>query len=216
MRLSILKNNLFYNRLLQLTMLGIVILLYRVVITKSSDFTFLLWNLLLATIPLLISKQIAGSNWQEKSKFIRYSALLFWILFLPNSPYIITDLMHLDTSKPTLWVDLLMLFVFALNGVLLGTLSMMDVFAYLQKRNHPILANGILFGVSLLSGYGIFLGRFLRFNSWDIIVRPQFLLECIFKSLLLPQAWLWMFGFGTFIWVSFWVLKPFLRGLRNH
>ncbi|MFX0555238.1 DUF1361 domain-containing protein [Maribacter sp. CXY002] len=215
MQLHFLKANLFYNRLLQLSMLGIVILIYRIFITKSSDFTFLLWNLFLATIPLLISKQITTHNWQEKSKYIRFATLLFWILFLPNSPYIITDLMHLDTSKPTLWVDLLMLFVFALNGVLLGTLSMMDVFSYLQKRNHPILANGILLGVSLLSGYGIFLGRFLRFNSWDIFFRPQFLLECIFKSLLLPEARLWMFGFGSFIWISFWVLKPFLRGIRN-
>jgi uncharacterized membrane protein len=172
------------------------------------------WNLFLAALPLLFSRLLLLNYKKGKHRFLSISILFFWLLFLPNSPYVITDLIHLDTSIATVWVDILMLFIFALSGLLLGVLSMMDVFSYLQKHNHPIIANLIILGVSLLSGFGIFLGRFLRFNSWDIIARPQLLIECIYKSLLLWNAWLWIIGFGAFIWISFWALKPYLRGNR--
>lgn len=212
MNLTATRSTIFQNGILQLSALGAGLLIYRIYNTGSTDFLFMIWNLFLATIPLFLSRQLLNTVKTGKSKFVRYGILFFWILFLPNSPYIITDLIHLNTAAATIWIDLLMLFVFALSGLLLGVLSMMDVFAYLQKRNHPVLANLILLGVSLLSGYGIFLGRFIRFNSWDILTRPLFLLECVYKSLFLLEAWLWIIGFGAFIWISFWVLKPFLRG----
>ncbi|WP_226975780.1 DUF1361 domain-containing protein [Zobellia nedashkovskayae] len=195
-----------------LTALGTVLLALRVYLTQSIDFTFLLWNLFLALIPLFLSKQFLFNVQVGKSKTLRVIILLLWVLFLPNSPYIITDFVHLDSARPTFWLDLLLFFVFSLNGLILGVLSMMDVFSYLRKRNHPVLANGILLFVSLLSGYGVFLGRFLRFNSWDIVTKPLVLIQSLFNSLFLVDAWMWIFGFGSFIWVSFWALKPFLRG----
>ena len=212
MIISALKNNLFHKRLLLLTALGTILLALRVYLTQSIDFTFLLWNLFLALIPLFLSKQFLFNVQVGKSRTLRIVILMLWILFLPNSPYIITDFVHLDGSRPTFWLDLLLFFVFSLNGLILGVLSMMDVFSYLRKRNHPVLANAILLFVSLLSGYGVFLGRFLRFNSWDIVTKPLTLAQSLFDSLLLVDAWLWIFGFGSFIWVSFWALKPFLRG----
>lgn len=214
MNLTARKNSIFQKKIIQLITLAAVLLAYRVYISDSTDFLFMFWNLFLAAVPLFLSKQLILNVRLEQSKILRYTLFLLWVLFLPNSPYIITDLIHLDNAAPTIWIDMLMLFVFALSGLLLGVLSMMDVFSYLQKHNHPILANMMLLGVSLLSGFGIFLGRFLRFNSWDIIARPQLLIQCIFKSLLLWNAWLWIIGFGTFIWISFWVLKPYLRGSR--
>ncbi|MGS0524833.1 DUF1361 domain-containing protein [Zobellia nedashkovskayae] len=195
-----------------LTALGTVLLALRVFLTQSIDFTFLLWNLFLALIPLFLSKQFLFNVQVGKSKTLRVIILLLWVLFLPNSPYIITDFVHLDSARSTFWLDLLLFFVFSLNGLILGVLSMMDVFSYLRKRNHPVLANGILLFVSLLSGYGVFLGRFLRFNSWDIVTKPLVLAESLLNSLFLVDAWMWIFGFGSFIWVSFWALKPFLRG----
>ncbi|WP_166521558.1 DUF1361 domain-containing protein [Zobellia amurskyensis] len=195
-----------------LTALGTVLLALRVYLTQSIDFTFLLWNLFLALIPLFLSKQFLFNVQVGQSKTLRVILLLLWVLFLPNSPYIITDFVHLDSSRPTFWLDLMLFFVFSLNGLILGILSMMDVFSYLRKRNHPVLANAILLFVSLLSGYGVFLGRFLRFNSWDIVTKPLVLAQSLFNSLFLVDAWLWIFGFGSFIWVSFWALKPFLRG----
>ncbi|WP_276167767.1 DUF1361 domain-containing protein [Zobellia alginiliquefaciens] len=212
MIISTLTNNLFHKRLLLLTALGCALLALRVYVTQSIDFTFLLWNLFLALIPLFLSKQFLFNVRVNKSKGFRILILFFWVLFLPNSPYIITDFVHLDDNQPTFWLDLLLFFVFALNGLVLGVLSMMDVFSFLRKRNHPVLANAILLFVSLLSGYGVFLGRFLRFNSWDIVSKPLVLAHSLFNSLFLVDAWLWIFGFGSFIWVSFWALKPFLRG----
>lgn len=215
MGFGIFKTNLFHRKLLLLTTLGVLLLAYRMYIAQSTDFTFLLWNLFLATIPLFLSKQLLLNQKIRKSKIWQLCILVLWVLFLPNSPYIITDLIHLDTARPTIWIDLLMFFIFALNGLILGVLSMMDVFSFLRKGNHPIIANGILLTVCFLSGYGIFLGRFLRFNSWDIIARPLLLFQSLFNSLFIVQAWLWIFGFGSFIWVSFWALKPFLRGTNG-
>lgn len=208
------RNSIFHNKIVQLTLLASVLLAYRVYVSGTTDFLFMFWNLFLAALPLLFSRLLLLNYKKGKHRFLSISILFFWLLFLPNSPYVITDLIHLDTSIATVWVDILMLFIFALSGLLLGVLSMMDVFSYLQKHNHPIIANLIILGVSLLSGFGIFLGRFLRFNSWDIIARPQLLIECIYKSLLLWNAWLWIIGFGAFIWISFWALKPYLRGNR--
>jgi len=214
MNIIINRNSIYQNRIIQLTTLAGVLLVYRIYISGSTEFLFMFWNLFLAAIPLFISRRLVANVRLGQSKILRYSLFFIWLIFLPNSPYIITDLIHLDNSAATIWLDMLILFIFALSGLLLGVLSMMDVFNYLRKHNHPLLANMMLLGISLLSGFGIFLGRFLRFNSWDIVARPQLLMQCIFKSLLLWNAWLWIIGFGAFIWVSFWVLKPYLREER--
>ena len=210
MIISTLKNNLFHKRLLLLTALGTVLLALRVYLTQSIDFTFLLWNLFLALIPLFLSKQFLFNVQVGKSRALRIVILTLWVLFLPNSPYIITDFVHLDGNRPTFWLDLLLFFVFSLNGLILGVLSMMDVFSYLRKRNHPILANGILLFVSLLSGYGVFLGRFLRFNSWDILTKPVYLFEQIGSSLTEPKVWAITFAFGGLLWVLFSVMRSYV------
>ena len=212
LNITITKSDILHNKIIHLCALGIILLICRVLITGSTDFLFMLWNLFLASIPLFLSRQLRFNASKKTSKFFCYILLFFWVLFLPNSPYLITDFIHLETGEPTIWIDLLILFVFALSGLLLGVLSMIDVFGYLQQGNNPKLANAILLGISFLSGFGIFLGRFLRFNSWDIIARPLLLFECLYKSLFMWNAWLWIFGFGSFIWISFWTLKPFLRG----
>lgn len=206
-----LRINPYYTRLALLTLLGTLVLIYRVATTQTILFTFLLWNLFLAILPLMISKIIRYNTKVNTSKVALVTLFGFWILFLPNSPYIITDFVHLETGISTMWIDLFMLFIFALNGVLLGTLSMIDMFHFITKKYNQKAANITLFATCYLSGFGIFIGRFLRFNSWDIVARPQVLFYCLYKCLFLYEAWLWTIGFGSFMWVSFLVLKPLLR-----
>ncbi|WP_299430051.1 DUF1361 domain-containing protein [uncultured Maribacter sp.] len=216
MKPTFLRNNPYYTKLLLLSFLCALALLYRVVTTHSIDFTFLLWNLFLAILPLVLSKTIRYTPKIHASKPVLYSLLILWVLFLPNSPYIITDFIHLETGKPTMWIDLFMLFIFALNGVLLGALSMIDIFYFLTKKYTQKIANYTLFTTCYLSGFGIFIGRFFRFNSWDIIARPKILFYCLYKCLFLWEAWLWIIGFGSFMWVSFLVLKPIMRTTKQN
>ncbi len=200
-----------HRPLLLLTALGVIVLIYRMVTTQTIFFTFLLWNLFLAFLPFVISGLIRYNKKISSSNVISYILFGLWLVFLPNSPYIITDFIHLETGISTMWVDLFLLFVFALNGVLLGALSMIDMHYSITQRFNTNIARITLLVVCVLSGYGIFIGRFLRFNSWDIVARPKTLVYCLYKCLFLWEAWLWTIGFGCFMWVSFLILRPLLN-----
>jgi uncharacterized membrane protein len=111
-----------------------------------------------------------------------------WLLFLPNAPYILTDILHLTrTSDAPAWYDLALLLSCSGTGLLLGYLSLIDVQRIVARRFSSIF--GWLFAiVSLgLSGFAIYLGRFLRWNSWDVLVTPTRLFE-IATALMHPVA----------------------------
>ncbi|ASV29288.1 DUF1361 domain-containing protein [Maribacter cobaltidurans] len=179
-------------------------LLVRIQLTNSLFYFFLVWNLFLAGIPFLITELLKRFHRLQIAKPLMVVSFLLWLLFLPNSPYIITDLIHLNNKHSyILWLDLFLIFVFALNGLLLGLLSMMEMSKILQEKLGRTTTKYILFNVCLLSGYGIYLGRFLRFNSWDIITQPITLLIKLLESIKDPKVWLFSLLFGGFIWILF-------------
>jgi uncharacterized membrane protein len=134
---------------------------------------FLIWNLFLAWLPLVFAllacrkfDQTARSSWSF------HGLALAWLLFFPNAPYIFTDLIHLTRRFHSFWVDLVLILSCALTGLVLGFLSlflMQGVVARLYGRTLSWVFVAIVAG---LSGFGIYLGRFLRFNSWDVVVKP--------------------------------------------
>ena len=132
----------------------------------------LLWNLFLAALPLLGSsvfvRAVARKHWIWAS-----FSFVIWLLFLPNAPYLLTDLIHLEaTPNVPEWYILAMLLSCAATGTLVGYVSLMDVHAAIERR-FGIYAGWLLAGCSLmLCGFGIYLGRFLRWNSWDALTRP--------------------------------------------
>lgn len=87
---------------------------------------------------------------------------------------------------------------------------MIDVLRFVDKKMGTAVSKAFVLGVCFLSGFGIFLGRFLRFNSWDIVTRPKLLLQSLYNCLYISEAWVWTFAFGSFIWVSFWILQSFI------
>ena len=184
----------------------------RVKITHSIYFAFLVWNLFLAAVPYLVTQvMLAKSENIKISKVLFCSGFAVWLLFLPNSPYIITDLVHLhDNGANLLWLDMFLIFVFALNGLLLGVLSLLDMSKLLQLRFPMSTSSIVLFSSCMLSGYGIYLGRFLRFNSWDIFTKPGSLLVEIGSSLHQPKVWLITIAFGSFLWMLFRLLQSLL------
>lgn len=155
----------------------------RVLYSGSLRYIFLLWNLFLAWIPLQVSLYV-----QKENPVIKSTALLFtWLLFFPNALYIITDLVHLEanTNVP-LWYDAVLLFMAATTGLIMAFVSLFNIESFLARRMSLLLVNRLVIIALFLGSFGVYLGRFLRWNSWDIISNPLALFEEIGIRFLFP------------------------------
>ena len=173
--------------------------LFRILYTHTFEFLFLSWNLFLAFIPWFISSVIILKKLQNK-KFLLVIMILSWVIFFPNSPYILTDLFHLGmSSKAPLWYDLILILSFAWAGLLFGFVSLMDIEkvleSYVGKGKTTFISIGFLF----LSGFGIYIGRYLRWNSWDIILSPFALSSDILSKISHPIYYSRAWGLTLFI-----------------
>jgi uncharacterized membrane protein len=137
-------------------------------------YAFMLWNLFLAAIPLGLSLGLRRIN----SLALALPVLAVWLLFFPNAPYVLTDLLHLnETHSPVpKWLDLLMLLSFALVSLWFGFQSMHIVQHWFARKFSHATAWCVTVGTLGLSGFGVYLGRFDRWNSWDLVHRPFALL----------------------------------------
>lgn len=160
------------------------LLIWRIREYDTLALGFLLWNLILASIPFVISQWIV--LWDKKGGLV-LPALFLWLLFFPNAPYLATDLMHLSVrGAAPLWFDLALLLSFAWNGLMLGFISMLDVHRFIE-RHFGSLAGWLFTAAALFLGsLGIYIGRFLRWNSWDIFTRPADLIGDVLTQLLNP------------------------------
>jgi uncharacterized membrane protein len=137
--------------------------------TGSGYYGFLLWNLFLAGVPLFLSTVMRAANNLGTRRIFQLGLFALWLLFLPNSPYILTDILHLTrASHAPAWYDLALLLSCSGTGLLLGYLSLIDVQEIVARRFTPAIAWMIALTSLVLSGFGIYLGRFLRWNSWDV------------------------------------------------
>ena len=117
----------------------------------------------------------------------RFLALFLWILFLPNSFYIITDMVHLKAiSNAPAWFDIILLYSFAWTGLWMGVLSIQQVEAFIFPPFGPIKRVATRILLVLLTAMGIYLGRELRFNSWDILTNLDGLISSMVSLLLNP------------------------------
>jgi len=179
------------------------LLLFRAKITNSIYLFFLIWNLFLALIPYAIISYLKINFIQIHSKF-KIGILQFcWLLFLPNSFYIITDLVHVVRSTGTIfYLDLIIISSFAIGGFVLGILSIIDFESTFESNIPNKIKPFLIPTICLLCGFGIYLGRILRFNSWDIISNPFQLSESIFIELLNWKTLAFSVHFGIFIYFS--------------
>jgi len=180
--------------LVLLTLLSFVLLIAGVIKTQQLRGMYLLWNLFLAWVPLffaLVARRYQSSA-QTPVKFrqtITYICLGFWLLFFPNSPYIITDLIHLTESQShILWFDSVSFFIVALAGLATGLYSLYVAHQIVQRLTNKFLGWSILTISVILSGFGLYLGRVIRFNSWDLFTDPIFLFRKSFQELQNPLA----------------------------
>jgi uncharacterized membrane protein len=196
-----------YLILVATTATCIILYAIRIKWTGSFNYGFLLWNLLLAWVPLYFSRLLLRRN-NFDSK--HYSIVLFlaWLVFFPNAPYIISDFVHLKPKLGIpLWFDILLLMSFAWNGLILGILSLLDIHHVLLKYLSPTASWVSITSILFLSGYGIYLGRFIRLNSWDIVAEPfqvfQKITQNLADPLSLPRIIGVTLGFGLFLLFSY-------------
>ena len=199
------------------TSTGLAALLWmcRVYFSHTTYYGFLLWNLFLAFIPFGISNLLV--HYQGKHRSQRHSTLInivwwllfgAWLLFFPNAPYLITDIIHLSPRhRVPLWYDAALLFIAALTGLWAGCLSLLQMEGLWLQRFPKINANLFVIGVLLLCGFGIYLGRVMRFNSWDVINNPIGLASVILKRLSLPwqhlRTWSVTLLFAAILWAGY-------------
>jgi uncharacterized membrane protein len=162
----------------------------------GPHFVFLLWNLLLAVIPWAAAQTLVSA----RSRIVVAASAAAWLLFLPNAPYLVTDLMHLKARPPVpLGFDVMLLASFALAGCALGWASLELVHRRLRRALGPA-RGGVAIGLAIaLSGFGVYLGRFQRWNSWDLLTRPLELLSAVAAALRSPQALAFSALFAAFV-----------------
>lgn len=154
---------------------------------KSHTFLFLIWNLFLAWIPYFIALLIPFIYKHTNSVMLVTLLGIVWLLFFPNAPYLLTDLVHLKKRMfVPFWFDMMMFLSFAWTGLILGLLSLLEIHDFLRQRIPNFIAHLMVFCFIQLSGIGIYMGRFQRWNSWDIIASPMAMIEEVGHTLLHP------------------------------
>jgi uncharacterized membrane protein len=142
--------------------------------TRNSHYAYLVWNLFLAWLPLVFAlaarRHFHEGRWRDWRCVV---PAVLWLLFFPNAPYIFTDLIHLLMGFfGHFWVDLVLILMCALTGLLLGFVSLHLMHAAVEKIWGRAAGWTFVTVASGLGGLGIYLGRFFRLNSWDVITRP--------------------------------------------
>ena len=155
------------------SVLGVALIAVRAGLTWRGQHLFLVWNLFLAWIPVALALWLEEKDRRSPRNWRFWSAAFVWLMFFPNAPYILTDLSHL---KPIIqsrwWTDLILILFFALIGLVLAFISLHRMQGIVARRHGRFAGWVFAAGITFLSGFGVYLGRFERWNSWDVVVRP--------------------------------------------
>ena len=158
------------------TVISVALSRFREAWYNEMGYSFLVWNLFLAWIPLgfAYTAWLMASNRRLLILAITITAFL-WMIFFPNAPYILTDFQHLGQPSDVvpIWFDVILVVWFAWTGLLLGVISLYLMHDIMHRTFGRIAGWVFVFIVSFLSGLGIYIGRFIRWNSWDIIQQPN-------------------------------------------
>ena len=187
--------------------LSLLLVMGRVLMTGRLMFLFLVWNLFLAVIPFALSTMLGTARGPLRARLL-VPVGAAWLLFFPNAPYILTDLFHLERRVGVpYWYDLALILSCAWNGLMLTYASLSDMQGLVQRRLGTGAGWAFATVALLLSSFGIYLGRYLRFNSWDVLANPLTLFFDILNRILhpfsFPGTWGVTLVFGLFLLVGY-------------
>ena len=177
-------------------------------INRSLEFWYLPWNLFLAWVPVIFSCLfVVKKRWPTYAKVLLFTC---WLIFLPNTFYVITDIIHInDQVRRSQTLDTIVLATTIFPAFMLGLLSLWQIDQRLFSRFATWLRRSALIGTAVLCGFAIFIGRELRWNSWDVLVHPFALIRDIVLVILLPVGFMHLaivtLAFAVCILGSYWL-----------
>ncbi len=197
-----------------LAFIGLLILT-RIIYSGTLSFIFLIWNLFLAWVPFIISTFFKRIRNIEKWK--QFFVFALWLLFFPNALYIVTDLIHLNvqTTVPK-WFDAILLFTSCITGLMLAFISLIRVEQYLSYHFSSRVVHTQIIFILFLASFGVYLGRFLRWNSWDIISSPFNAVIVITQRFIFPFQYLQTWGVTIILTTLFYLLYLTIKKLPGY
>ena len=189
-------DNLFIASLVTLVFSSLSLFLLRFLATGTLRYWFLMWNLLLSVMPLcfalLLDNNFKNNRWLSGKNLL---FTILWLSFLPNSFYIISDLIHLrSTGEISVLFDAVLITSFVICGLVFGMMSVYIIHKQLLNRLSPLRSNLLISAVLLLSSFAIYLGRYLRWNSWDVALSPAGIIYDVSDRIINPVANVQTFG----------------------
>lgn len=184
------------------------LLFFRAFISHRITFYFLVWNLFLAFVPWALSLWARHIYRKGRRRYILLPILATWLVFFPNAPYILTDLFHLyERPHVPLWFDLLLILSFAWTGLWMGMISLRYMHQLVAEYTGPRLGWLFAFTVLLAAGFGVYIGRFLRWNSWDLATRPLVVGRDLLEHFIYPldhlRTWGMTLIFGALLVIMY-------------
>jgi uncharacterized membrane protein len=188
----------------------------RVVYTDSGNYVNLVWNLFLAWVPLAFALVVYDGVQRGARRLPLIVCGVIWLLFFPNAPYLITDFKYLDiVDGAPIWYDAVLVSAAAWAGLALGFISLYLMHSVARRYLGSLNAWLAVGAVLALSSFGVFLGRFRRWNSWDLFVQPHSLLGDVARGvadpLAYPRALAVMIVFSAFLASTYLVFYAFAR-----
>lgn len=194
----------------------------RLIGADNFRYWFMLWNLLLAWVAPLIAwwlvRRLRKTKWRTWQNIL---LTIIWLGFLPNSFYMVSDLIHVhQTGEISIYFDAVLFASFIFNGFIAGYLGTFLLHREALRRLAPLRAHALVVAVFALCGYAIYLGRVLRWNTWDAILQPAALLfdvsDNILNPLGHPQAFVVTLSFTLLISAFYFLAHEFVRVLRSN
>jgi len=183
----------------------------RVYLSDNTFYISLNWNLFLSFIPWIISHALTNRK-NLTNRFFKWTMFLMWLVFFPNSVYILTDLFHLRRASGfPIWFDFILITSFAWTGFVFGLISLLNIEKFLCGIFKRSFVNIILTLLLFVGSYGVYIGRYLRWNSWDIIMQPILIAGDIKDQLTDPMThkgtWGMTILMGVLLNMMFWSIK---------
>ncbi len=174
------------NSILIASAAALLLYLARSIATGTAQFSFMAWNLALSLVALVTAVSFVVYR-QKSSKYLSWVFFVLWVFLLPNTFYMLTDFVHVrESGDINMLFDIVLVGLFAMNGFVHGLLSIFIVHKTLIKRFQKIYVHASIVIIMLSSSFAVDMGRYLRWNSWDVLINPRALLFDVSDTFLNP------------------------------